>query len=222
MSEWNNFNYVLKEIKQNAKSSYFNASKDLQNNKEIFLETIKYIYYQTKGQTAEYCITIPDILKYDEDICKSYSYYMYSMLNHLKYDPNDSKFNVIQTIKNKIGNLDNYYISMYYNHNSSEREIQVLKSLIFSQRKLKDKINELKEFLNKLDIKNNKFRDEFKTEIKNDYDKLKSENNELKLDLNKFKYEINDLKDEFKFNKLKLNIILLVLIIIIIILLVLY
>ena len=96
MPEWDNYNYVLKEIKKNAQYAYNKASKDLQNNKQIFFETIKHLYYQNKGQTGEYLISIPDQFKYDEDITKSYAYYMYSML---KYDPNDPNCKIIQTIK---------------------------------------------------------------------------------------------------------------------------
>lgn len=187
MSEWNNFHYVYNEIKINAEITYNNASKDLQNDKQIFLETIKNLYYQNKGQTNDYIILIPEKLKYDETICKLYSYYMYSMLNYIKYVPDDSNFEIVQNIKNNISELHNYYISMFDNinidynkyikQNKLEKEIiAIFKSLIFSYRKLKDEFNDnnilLKNNYNQLICDNNK--------LKNKNNKLKNKNNEFK------------------------------------------
>jgi hypothetical protein len=236
MSEWNDYNYVLIEIKKNALSAYNNASKDLQNDKQIFLETIKYIYYQNKGQTDESLISIPDNLKLDEKTCKLYSYYMYSMLDHFKYYPNNPNYNIIKMIVNNLTELDNYCITNAQTiHTKGQNNVDfiyIFKSLIFSQRKIKDELDYnnilLKNNYNKLISENNELKDEI-NELNDNLIKLKYENdltgqkgldafqainnnlNKLKCENNKFKDKINELNNnlnEFKiyFTKFKYEI----------------
>jgi hypothetical protein len=252
MSEWNDNNYVLQQIKKDAYNAYKNASIDLQNNKQIFLETIKYVYYQNKGQISDgYIVTnigqkqgdqiiIPEKFKYDEEVCQLYSYYMYSILT---YNPNDSNYNIIQTIQNNIKELDNYNI-LLYPLNNGNRFIYILKSLIFSQRKVKDELkyelNDLRYDLNNFKYDLNEFKNNFyklkydndninynlyklkydNNKLKDEFNKLKYHNNKLKLYLTKFKYDMNNfkdnLKDDLNYNKLKFNIIIIIIIIIII------
>jgi hypothetical protein len=59
---------------------------------------LKLKMHQNKGQIDEYIISIPKKLKYDEKTCKLYSYYMYSMLIYIKYNPNNSNFEILQNI----------------------------------------------------------------------------------------------------------------------------
>ena len=80
MSEWDNYDYVLKQIKINAINTYKCASKDLLNNKQILLEIMKYIYIQDfNNEIHDIGIIIPDYLKYDEEICESYVYNLFKI-----------------------------------------------------------------------------------------------------------------------------------------------
>lgn len=215
MSEWDNYDYVLKQIKINAINTYNCASKDFLNNKQILLEIMKYVYIQDQFRSIN--IIIPDYLKYDEEIYESYIYNLFKIPEYFMNSDNLNKKIISERdIFNNITKFDNYYY-LITNINPGidlSRELRLLKT----QRKIKDDLYEFKN--NLYELQNNFYK------LKNDYYNFNNKLNKLQvlipkqetLDILKNNYNllINDIINlKNNFDKFKLYIIILLFIIII-------